>query len=66
MKAAIDEALDAKEKGDDRVIVFNLSGHGYLDLSAYDAFLAGKLEDYAYPDAKIQQALQRLPQVSLG
>lgn len=66
IKAAIEEALDAKAKGEERVIVFNLSGHGYLDLGAYDAFLAGKLEDYAYPEENIRSALTHLPQVSLG
>lgn len=65
IRAAIDEALDAKEKGEERVIVFELSGHGYLDLSAYDAFLAGKLEDYAYPEEKIAESLNKLPQVNL-
>ncbi|MBN1399957.1 MAG: TrpB-like pyridoxal phosphate-dependent enzyme [Anaerolineae bacterium] len=65
IRAVIDEALDAKEKGEERVIVFNLSGHGFLDLGAYDAYLGGKLVDYAYPEEKIQEALKKLPQVSL-
>lgn len=43
IKAAIDEAIKAKEEGKERVILFNLSGNGYLDLGAYDAFFAGKL-----------------------
>ena len=62
---AIVEAQDAKEKGEERVILFNLSGHGFLDLGAYDAFLAGELENYAYPEDKIQEALRKLPSVSL-
>lgn len=45
IRAAIDEALDAKEKGEARVILFNLSGHGLLDLSAYDAYNQGYLVD---------------------
>ncbi len=65
VRAAIDEALDAKEKGEERVILFNLSGHGFLDLAAYDAFLDGKLQNYAYPEEKIQESLKKLPQVSL-
>jgi tryptophan synthase beta chain len=65
IRAAIDEALDAKAKGEERVIVFCLSGHGYMDLGAYDLYMDGKLEDYAYPEEKIQQALGNLPQVSL-
>ncbi|HEY7025470.1 MAG TPA: TrpB-like pyridoxal phosphate-dependent enzyme [Candidatus Limnocylindrales bacterium] len=48
VRAAIDEALEAKEEGKSRVILFNLSGHGHFDLAAYEAYLAGKLEDYEY------------------
>ncbi|MBT4754985.1 MAG: TrpB-like pyridoxal phosphate-dependent enzyme [Chloroflexi bacterium] len=65
IRAAIDEALDAKVKGEKRVIVFNLSGHGHFDLSAYEAYLAGSLQDYEYPEEKINAALADLPQVSL-
>jgi len=43
IKAAIDEALKAKEEGKKRVILFNLSGHGMLDLGAYDSYFAGQL-----------------------
>ena len=63
VRAAIDEALDAKEKGEKRVILFNLSGHGFLDLAAYEEYLAGKLQDFAYEEEKVQEALQHLPQV---
>lgn len=45
IRAAINEALDAKEKGEERVILFNLSGHGLLDLAAYDSYLQGELMD---------------------
>jgi tryptophan synthase beta chain len=45
IRAAIDEALAAKETGEERVILFNYSGHGFLDLSAYDDFLNGRLID---------------------
>ena len=45
IKKAIDEALRCKETGEEKVILFNLSGHGYFDLSAYDKFLRGELED---------------------
>jgi tryptophan synthase beta chain len=65
VRAAIDEALDAKEKGDERVIVFGLSGHGYMDMAAYDAYVAGSLENYAYPEEKINEALRSLPDVCL-
>ncbi len=63
IRAAIDEALDAKEKGEKRVILFNLSGHGHFDLTAYNAYLSGQLEDYEYPTDAISTIRQRLPQV---
>ena len=63
IKGAIDEALRAKEEGKQKTIFFNLSGHGYLDLTAYADYLAGKLEDYAYPDELIKESLKKLPVV---
>ncbi len=63
VRVAMEQALIAKERGEEKVIVFNLSGHGHFDLAAYDAYLAGELEDYEYPEEKIQEALQHLPQV---
>ncbi len=45
IRVAIDEALKAKESNEEKVIVFNLSGHGYFDLSAYDDFLYGRLRN---------------------
>ncbi|HEX2884228.1 MAG TPA: TrpB-like pyridoxal phosphate-dependent enzyme [Candidatus Limnocylindria bacterium] len=45
IRAAIDEALEAREAGEERVILFNLSGHGHFDMAAYDAYLSGKLVD---------------------
>jgi tryptophan synthase beta chain len=65
VRAAIDEALEAKAQGEERVIVFCLSGHGFLDMGAYDAYVDGKLENYAYPEELIHRALESLPQVSL-
>jgi len=65
IRAAIDEALKAKEEGKERVILFNLSGHGHVDMAAYDAYFAGALEDYAYPGELVQEALSRLPKVVL-
>ncbi|MDZ4159602.1 MAG: TrpB-like pyridoxal-phosphate dependent enzyme, partial [Anaerolineaceae bacterium] len=65
IRAAIDEALDAKAKGEKRVILFNLSGHGHFDLTAYDAYLSGTLEDYDYPQEAIQTIKERLPVVNL-
>ncbi|MCX8062587.1 MAG: TrpB-like pyridoxal phosphate-dependent enzyme [Anaerolineales bacterium] len=66
IRAAIDEALDAREKGDKRVILFNLSGHGNFDMSAYQAYLEGKLEDYSYPEEEVKKAMEYLPQVQLA
>ncbi len=66
VRAAIDEALDAKEKGESRVILFNLSGHGHFDLSAYDQYLQGALQDYAYPEEEIRRAIRRLPEVKFA
>ncbi len=63
VRAAIDEALDAKEKGEARVILFNLSGHGFLDLAAYEDYLAGHLEDRDYDERALEEALARLPEV---
>jgi tryptophan synthase beta chain len=58
IKCAIDMATrDKKEK----CIVFNFSGHGFLDLSAYDKFFAGELKNYAYPAADIKRSLRDLP-----
>ena len=65
IRGAIDEALDAKEKGEERVILFNLSGHGHFDLGAYEAYLGQQLQDYAYPEEAIKAAMQTLPEVSL-
>ncbi len=63
IRAAIDEALKGKEEGVARSIVFNLSGHGHLDLAAYDNYLSGKTEDVEFPEAALQESLKTLPQV---
>jgi len=64
IRAAMDEALRCKESGESKTIFFNLSGHGHFDMSAYDRYLSGKLEDYEYPEEDITAALERLPQVA--
>ncbi len=63
IRAAIDEAIKARESGEQKVILFNLSGHGYFDLSAYESYLAGKLEDYEYPKEKVEESLSHLPMI---
>ena len=65
IRSAIDEALDAKEKGEKRIILFNLSGHGNFDMASYKSFLSGELEDYEYPAAEIERAKQNLPSVAV-
>jgi tryptophan synthase beta chain len=65
VRVAIDEALDAKEKGEKRVILFNLSGHGHFDLSAYQAYMGNELVDYEYPQEDIEAALDQLPEVEM-
>lgn len=60
IKAAIDQALQAKEEGKEKTILFNLSGHGHFDMGAYDDFIDGKLEDYEYPEASVQASLKAL------
>ncbi|HEV3127634.1 MAG TPA: TrpB-like pyridoxal phosphate-dependent enzyme [Solirubrobacteraceae bacterium] len=61
IRAVIDEAEAAKEAGEPRVILFGLCGHGHFDLSAYDAFLGGQLEDPEPSESEMQAALERLP-----
>jgi len=63
IRAAIKEALEAKQLGQERVILFNLSGHGHMDLAAYDSYFAGQLEDYEYPAEAVEAAQHHLPQV---
>lgn len=64
IRAAIDQALEAKELGEERVIVFNLSGHGYFDLTAFQEYLKGDLQNYQHPQQAIDEALKRLPEVA--
>lgn len=61
IRAAVDEALLCKEEGKQKTILFNLSGHGYLDLQAYADYKEGKLVDHEHPEEDIRKALQNLP-----
>ena len=61
IRGAINEALRCKETGQEKCIVFNLSGHGLCDMGSYEKFFGGHLEDYAYPQQKIEEALAELP-----
>ena len=62
IRAVMDEAEAAREAGEERVILFGLCGHGHFDMSAYDAYLAGELEDPELSEEDMQAALERLPE----
>jgi tryptophan synthase beta chain len=62
ISGTIEEALAAKEAGEERVILFGLCGHGNFDLAAYDAFLAGTLEDPEFSQEDMDAAVSNLPE----
>jgi len=66
LRGGINAALDAKAKGEKRVILIGVCGHGNFDMVAYEKYLSGELEDYAYPEEKIHQALETLPTMGLA
>jgi tryptophan synthase beta chain len=57
IRAAMDEAIAAREEGRPRSILFCLSGHGHFDLASYESYLSGKLQDYEYPGRDIERAM---------
>ena len=61
IKATVDLALEAKEAGEEKVILFNLCGHGHFDLGAYEAYLAGNLVDLEYSEEDIDRAVAQIP-----
>ena len=63
IRAAVDEALVCKESGESKVILFNLSGHGHFDMGSYDKYFAGELEDMAFSEDKVKEALAHLPKI---
>ena len=63
IRATINEALRAKEEGKEKTILFNLSGHGYLDLQAYADYREGKLMDHEHPEEDIKKSLAKLPNI---
>jgi tryptophan synthase beta chain len=65
IKGAIDEALAAKEAGEERVILFNLCGHGHFDMQAYDDYNNGRLPEVEFDPAEEEAALANLPEVSI-
>jgi tryptophan synthase beta chain len=58
--AVVDEARRAKEEGKEKIILFNYSGHGLVDLASYEAYFSGKLSAYELPDEEIQRALKAI------
>ena len=63
IKAAIDEALKCKETGEEKTIVFGLTGTGYFDMVAYEKFHDGKMEDYIPTDDELKKSIDALPKV---
>jgi tryptophan synthase beta chain len=61
IRAVIEEAEAAKQAGERRVVLLNLCGHGHFDMSAYEAYLAGELEDPEFSESDMEAALERLP-----
>ncbi|MBW3666934.1 MAG: TrpB-like pyridoxal-phosphate dependent enzyme, partial [Actinobacteria bacterium] len=61
--SAMAEAEKARDSGEEKVIVFNLSGHGHFDMAAYTEFLSGEMVDYEHPQERIAAAMERVPVV---
>ena len=66
IRVAIDEALRCKESGEKKVIAFNLSGHGHFDMTAYEQYHQGRLQDHEYPTEMVEEAMTHLPKVAVG
>jgi tryptophan synthase beta chain len=63
IRATIDEALKCKVSGEEKVILFNLTGHGHFDMSSFERYFSGKLENFEYPAEAVEKSLARLPKV---
>lgn len=63
IRQAIDEALACKATGEAKTILFNLTGHGHFDMSSYERYFSGKLEDFDYPAEAVATSLAHLPKV---
>lgn len=63
IRVAIDEALKCRESGESKTILIGHSGHGLVDMAAYEKYLSGQLEDYEYPEEKIKESLEKLPEI---
>jgi tryptophan synthase beta chain len=65
VRAVIDEAVEARESGREKVILFNLSGHGHFDMQAYDDYLAGRLPEVEFRQEDVDEAMQHVPPVAV-
>jgi len=65
IRAVINEAMEAKKLGEKRVILFNLSGHGHFDLTAYNAYNSGELTNNDFPENAINDIESHLPKVNI-
>jgi tryptophan synthase beta chain len=65
IRAVIDEAIEARESGQEKVILFNLSGHGHFDMQAYDDYLAGRLPEVEFRQEDVDTAMTHVPQVPI-
>ena len=63
IKVAIDEALKCKESGEEKTIVFGLTGTGYFDMMSYEKFHDGKMSDFVPTDEEIAQGMSKLPKI---
>ena len=61
IRAAIDEAVKVKEAGEEKVILFNLSGNGYFDMTSYDFYFSGNMKDVEYSVENVQKSISQLP-----
>jgi len=66
VKGVIDEALEAKETGEEKTILFANSGHGHFDLGSYEEYLKGELEDFKHDVEQAEKSLAEVPDVSDG
>ncbi len=65
IRSVIDEAVEARDAGEERVILFNLSGHGHFDMQAYDDYLAGRLPEVEFRQEDVDAAMTHVPQVPI-
>ena len=65
IRAVIDEAVAAREAGQEKVILFNLSGHGHFDMQAYDDYLHGRLPEVEFEESALEAGLARIPDVAI-